>query len=64
MTPPADDDLAYLNRAVTELLDWMLVKDLIRTCRGQDEIGVRLAVARHDVLREGAPVADVVGVLQ
>jgi hypothetical protein len=48
------DDLADLN----ELLDWMLVKDLIRTCRGRDEAGIRLAIARHDALRN-ASVAEV-----
>jgi hypothetical protein len=52
MMTPADD-------LVTEFLDMVVIKDLIRACRGKDDVGVRIAVARHEALREGAPVAEV-----
>ena len=63
---PADDFDVWLDRAVTDHLGMMIVRDLIRDCRGLDDAGVRLAIARHEVLAaaEGAPAAQVVGVLQ
>ena len=55
MSDALTDDLADLNSAVvTKFLDMMVIKDLVRSCRGMDEVGVRLAIARHEALREGA----------
>jgi hypothetical protein len=62
----ADELDAWLDRAVTNHLSMMVVRDLIRTCRGLDDAGVRLAVARHEILAaaEGVLAVQVVGVLQ
>jgi hypothetical protein len=60
----ADEFDTWLDRAVPEFLDMMAVKDLIRACRGKDDAGIKFAVARHEILAEGAPATQVVGVLQ